>query len=236
MPAQQCIHAYFLFPHQCYIGSLFVCFALAQRTAATRNLDARSQDPGEAIWKKLNGSESLEWHDCYPGQKFHFECARFLVPLDYSKPIGSNNTASIAIIRIPSPYSSSSKEYKGPILFNPGGPGGSGVDFILTGGSLFRSILGNAFDIVGFDPRGMCLLNASYAHLTLLLIGISRSLPVISFFKNDVDRNLWNAQTARFSIVNTSTNSIPESVARSQVVGQLAEATNTNGYLQFINY
>ncbi|KAK2459323.1 hypothetical protein APHAL10511_008678 [Amanita phalloides] len=200
-----------------------------------RNLDARSQDPAEVIWQKLNGSQSLEWHDCYPGQGPQFECARFLVPLDYSKPISSNNTASIAIIRTPSPYSSPSKEYKGPILLNPGGPGESGVDFVVTGGNFLRSILGNAFDIVGFDPRGMCPFNASYVLLTRLLIGVSRSLPVVSFFKNNVDRDLWNAQTSPFSVVNTSTNSIPEYVASAQVVGQLAEATNTDGYLQFIN-
>jgi pimeloyl-ACP methyl ester carboxylesterase len=50
----------------------------------------------------------------------------------------------------------SSAEYKGPIIFNPGGPGGSGIEFIKIDGDLLSSILGPQFDIVSFDPRGMC--------------------------------------------------------------------------------
>ena len=41
------------------------------------------------------------------------------------------------------------------ILFNPGGPGGSGVDTILNAGSLLRHVTGTNFDLVGFDPRGI---------------------------------------------------------------------------------
>lgn len=52
-------------------------------------------------------------------------------------------------------YSLTSNNYKGPILFNPGGPGGSGVDFVISAGTLLRTIVGDAFDIVSFDPRGM---------------------------------------------------------------------------------
>ena len=74
------------------------------------------------------------------------------MPLDYSAP--SRGLAVIALIRIPSPLPYISKKYKGPILFNPGGPGGSGVDLILLAGGLFRTILGDGFDLVGFDPRG----------------------------------------------------------------------------------
>jgi pimeloyl-ACP methyl ester carboxylesterase len=59
----------------------------------------------------------------------------------------------ITLIRTPSPYPQDSSDYKGPILFNPGGPGGSGVHFILTSAPKFRVILGDAFDLVGFDPR-----------------------------------------------------------------------------------
>lgn len=74
------------------------------------------------------------------------------VPLDHSKPEGKK--AVIALVRKQSAYSDS-ELYRGPILFNPGGPGGSGVDLVLgPAGDLLSTIVGPEFDVVGFDPRG----------------------------------------------------------------------------------
>jgi pimeloyl-ACP methyl ester carboxylesterase len=74
------------------------------------------------------------------------------VPLNYSNPLGTQ--ASIALIRYPATKPRTSSEYKGPVLFNPGGPGLSGVEQIRQLGKYFATILGGEFDIVGFDPRG----------------------------------------------------------------------------------
>ena len=35
-----------------------------------------------------------------------------------------------------------------------GGPGGSGVDYVLELSTYFREIIGPNYDLVGFDPRG----------------------------------------------------------------------------------
>ena len=44
----------------------------------------------------------------------------------------------------------------GAILFNPGGPGGSGFDYIAQGGTTIVESLGlDDFDLIGFDPRGV---------------------------------------------------------------------------------
>lgn len=59
--------------------------------------------------------------------------------------------------RIPSPLPADSPWYRGPILFNPGGPGGSGVDMIARGGRALSTIVGPQFDVLGFDPRGTLL-------------------------------------------------------------------------------
>lgn len=75
------------------------------------------------------------------------------VPLDHSEPDGLK--AAIALIRKPSTYLESPASYRGPILFNPGGPGGSGVDLVMgLAGDLLSTIVGPEFDVVGFDPRG----------------------------------------------------------------------------------
>ncbi|KAJ7041514.1 hypothetical protein C8F04DRAFT_1300898 [Mycena alexandri] len=85
-----------------------------------------------------------------------------MVPLDYNSSEAGH--ASIAITRYPS--NSFKSDYLGPVLLNPGGPGGSGIDYVVEVGEEIATILGDGFDIVGFDPRGRStschLLNAQY--------------------------------------------------------------------------
>ena len=97
-------------------------------------------------------SAKLKWVPCF---KDHY-CTRLEVPLDYSEPEGEKS--AIALIKIPANVSSSHANYRGPILFNPGGPGGSGVDLIKKYGKLFHEVLGDDYDIIGFDPRGLSLV------------------------------------------------------------------------------
>ena len=60
---------------------------------------------------------------------------------------------AIALVRLPA---ADPTRRIGSLFLNPGGPGGSGVDFALFGGPiLFGSELGARFDLVGFDPRGI---------------------------------------------------------------------------------
>ena len=74
------------------------------------------------------------------------------VPLDYTQPDGTS--AAIAMVRVHSAVPHNSPRYRGPVLINPGGPGGSGVDFVAAAGPLLSTIIGPEFDIIGFDPRG----------------------------------------------------------------------------------
>ncbi|WP_315914093.1 alpha/beta hydrolase [Arthrobacter sp. lap29] len=55
------------------------------------------------------------------------------------------------MIRLPA-----SGKRQGAMLINPGGPGGSGVDMVKNGASsYFSAKLRGAYDVVGFDPRGV---------------------------------------------------------------------------------
>ena len=74
------------------------------------------------------------------------------VPFDYANPQGDG--FAIALLKVPANISTSDPAYRGPILVNPGGPGGSGVDLALRTGSLSQTLIGADFDIIGFDPRG----------------------------------------------------------------------------------
>jgi len=80
-----------------------------------------------------------------------FQCASVGVPLDYDNPNGAH--ISIAMVRLPA---ANPQLRQGSLFINPGGPGGSGVDFaVFAAPFLFTQGVRDRFDIVGFDPRGI---------------------------------------------------------------------------------
>jgi pimeloyl-ACP methyl ester carboxylesterase len=86
--------------------------------------------------------QKLSWHGCGGG----FQCTSLTVPLDYANPGGG--TITIAVNRL---KASGSK--RGSILVNPGGPGGSGVDYAKSKPVTKR--VREHYDLIGFDPRGV---------------------------------------------------------------------------------
>ncbi|KAJ7503986.1 Alpha/Beta hydrolase protein, partial [Mycena galericulata] len=152
---------------------------------------------------QLTPSEKLIWTPCYSG----FECSRLIVPLDYAS--AATGTAAIAVTRYTS--NSSKSDYRGPVLLNPGGPGGSGVDYVVEAGPSISTILGSDFDIVGFDPRG-----------------VSYSTPTVSFFKTDAERALWMPAYVNplYPSPNASSGVLAETWAKGQILGTLAQSRN----------
>ena len=94
----------------------------------------------------------LAWAACAGEGLEAFECATAVVPLDYDKPKGGQ-TIELALIRRPA----DDQPHKiGSIFVNPGGPGGSGVEFVAEfGHQLFTDQVRARFDVIGFDPRGI---------------------------------------------------------------------------------
>ncbi|CAI6280273.1 unnamed protein product [Periconia digitata] len=112
-------------------------------------------------WDNFEGSENLEFRPCYEKD---LQCAKLLLPLDYFNGTYPNRTVSIAITKVPAKVPVSDSRYGGPVLVNPGGPGGSGVYFARAAGSMFQWQIapapgsfkdGKFYDIIGFDPRGI---------------------------------------------------------------------------------
>ncbi len=82
-----------------------------------------------------------------PGKQWR--CAVLTAPLDYAKPAGE--TIGIALIRA---TAREADERIGSLLFNFGGPGGSGVAALPGAADDFKK-LNSRYDLVGFDPRGV---------------------------------------------------------------------------------
>ena len=136
--------------------------AVKERTAVTASTAPRTTGTGDTTPDTViptndvpsNDSVSagtIEWGACTDklAEDPVLECATLAVPLDYDTPDG--DTLDLALVRVPA-----TGDRQGAVLFNPGGPGGSGFEPIAVSGSVIQSELGlTQFDIIGFDPRGV---------------------------------------------------------------------------------
>ena len=104
---------------------------------------------GAAAGEASAAPGKIAWSKCF-SQLGPFECGTVQVPLDYDSPNGA--TISIALVRLPA---TDPAHRIGSLFLNPGGPGGSGVDYtVFAGPFLYTDEVRAKFDLVGFDPRG----------------------------------------------------------------------------------
>ncbi|MEU6123070.1 alpha/beta hydrolase [Streptomyces sp. NPDC047123] len=109
-------------------------------------------------------AQKLSWKDCpapdaaegggsapspLPGGA-EWQCATMKAPLDWSKPKG--DTIDIALIKADT--SGDKADRIGSLVFNFGGPGGSGVTTLPAFGEDYTK-LRTRYDLVSFDPRGV---------------------------------------------------------------------------------
>nr|WP_258396701.1 alpha/beta hydrolase [Streptomyces sp. Amel2xB2] len=99
--------------------------------------------------------EGVDWKDCPKDWDLAkpVQCGFVTVPVDYADPGG--RTIEIAVDRAKS--TGGKKERQGSLIYNPGGPGGSGLAFptrITQDNPLWKKTA-KAYDFVGFDPRGV---------------------------------------------------------------------------------
>jgi pimeloyl-ACP methyl ester carboxylesterase len=93
--------------------------------------------------------ERLKFNPCQ--ENASLDCGTLVVPVDYDKPHGEK--VGIAVIRA---KATNPAKRIGVIVGNPGGPGVSGVDFVLGGIHVPQfARIRERFDVVSFDPRGV---------------------------------------------------------------------------------
>ena len=123
---------------------LSACFDLFRPT----EVRPTSTPTGETVATDLEPfySQVLVWKSC----EDNMQCATAKAPLDWSDP--SRDSIELALIR----QAATGGKPQGSLLVNPGGPGASGYDLIANSVDFAVSKrLQAAFDIVGFDPRGV---------------------------------------------------------------------------------
>jgi len=109
----------------------------------------RAAEAGEApeAGADVGSVPAIRWKTCKDDERL--QCATYAVPLDYRHP--EAGTVRLAVNRLPA----TGPGRIGSLFLNPGGPGGSGVDFVagVAEGPATKG-LRRHFDLVGFDPRG----------------------------------------------------------------------------------
>jgi pimeloyl-ACP methyl ester carboxylesterase len=107
--------------------------------------------------------QRLDWSECYD----YFDCAELRVPIDYQDlTVG---TFRLSVLRT---AAKDQDRRLGSIVVNPGGPGGSGVDYAYNAEYIFSPDITERYDIVGFDPRG-----------------VAESEPIYCFTDEELDEN-----------------------------------------------
>lgn len=144
-----------------------------------------------------------------------------LVPLNWAarENVGGAR-AAIAIIKLPAKVSVNDDRYGGPVLFNPGGPGGSGIQDVISKGKAYQNVVssydvtdnslpsevdGKSFDFIGFDPRG-----------------VGFTTPHVRCFPNEHSKQVWDIQSESEPRLNLLRNEMAFELewARSKVLGQ----------------
>ncbi|GAA1483751.1 alpha/beta hydrolase [Brachybacterium fresconis] len=114
-------------------------------TSAAQDLPSDpASDPAYAEYYE----QDIEWGPCEDLMAEDAECGTITVPLAWDDP--SQGDIEIAVGRL-----AGSEQDAGSLVVNPGGPGGSGVDFLESVPYLFSPEVRSAYDVVGFDPRGV---------------------------------------------------------------------------------
>jgi hypothetical protein len=109
----------------------------AQALSLSKDVHLSLTNRADSKSSSSSKNSTLEWSECEldfgedeknKAQKA-YDCARLTVPLDYTSA-SNGETIKLDLIKA----KATKEPYKGSVLYNPGGPGGSGVDAIVRRG------------------------------------------------------------------------------------------------------
>ncbi|WP_320776559.1 alpha/beta hydrolase [Streptomyces sp. CRN 30] len=124
-------------------GSTAAAGASPKPAAALQPLPRAIPDALSAYYR-----QRLHWRDCVGSG---FQCATMRAPLDYAQPRAGDVRLAVARRKATGPG-----ERLGSLLVNPGGPGGSAVEYLESYAALgYPQAVRARYDMVAVDPRGV---------------------------------------------------------------------------------
>ncbi|MFH8366664.1 alpha/beta hydrolase [Streptomyces sp. NPDC018031] len=139
------------------LGSLAVTATLAvapaggSPSAGSPGGDAEKR--GVALAARRAAAKGIAFGRCPAAEKLPapVQCGTVSVPVDYARPYGRQISLTVSRARA----GGSRLRHQGALVYNPGGPGGSGMSFPLYAGEPEYRRLAAAYDFVGYAPRGV---------------------------------------------------------------------------------
>ena len=137
---------------RCLVAALLTLAVLAGCSDAG-TVTVTRQSPERGTPDMGATSSELRWAGCADdlSAAAGLECATLEVPLDPADPSGEQIELALARKR----FTGSADTRIGSLVFNPGGPGGSGIEFLASASAIVPEQLTERFDLVSFDPRGV---------------------------------------------------------------------------------
>ncbi|MGK5627168.1 alpha/beta hydrolase [Streptomyces sp. URMC 123] len=125
---------------------------MARADAARARFD-RAEERGTAIAAARAAAAGIAFGPCPEADRLPspVECGTVSVPLDYARPYGPHIRLTVSRVRATGAW----HERQGALVFNPGGPGGSGMHFPLYAAVPQWRNIARAYDFVGYAPRGV---------------------------------------------------------------------------------
>ncbi|KAL7924761.1 alpha/beta-hydrolase, partial [Trichoderma austrokoningii] len=125
------------------ISSFISTQAQASPLNGTVNKDGAVTYPGEHV----------SWTPCGDVTGHLMECTSLKVPMDqFNKSNSGNETFDLSVVRLRGNNTNGDSKN---IFYNPGGPGVSTVGYFYGVGPELISVVGEEFNIITFDPRGV---------------------------------------------------------------------------------
>ncbi|MFF9569431.1 alpha/beta hydrolase [Streptomyces sp. NPDC014685] len=117
-------------------------------TNASSSAPATASVPPVPEELKRYYGQTLKWREC--GVE-GFQCATMKAPLDYAEPDGEEIDLAVSRKRATGPG-----KRIGSLLVNPGGPGGSAIDYLQSYAAIgYPAPVRARYDMVAVDPRGV---------------------------------------------------------------------------------
>jgi pimeloyl-ACP methyl ester carboxylesterase len=144
-------------------GSLVLTAVVAAPAGSAQTSSGWAERHGTAVAAERAAKAGIRFGTCSKDQDGPgtLQCGTVTVPLDYAHPDGKKIKLTVSRVRATGKGGGGDKGGKrsvprqGALVYNPGGPGASGMYFPLIGMVPEWKRIASAYDLVGYAPRGV---------------------------------------------------------------------------------